>query len=81
MKVVVKGFHFDLYINGKLLKKVEDKGKTFKSGPVVTLVSDKHQDVAIAQFDYVKVEGDGIPMAVSGVGKLAVSWAKIRNSD
>ena len=80
MKVVVKGFHFDLYINGKLLKKVEDKGKTFKSGPVA-LVSDKHQEVAIAQFDYVKVEGDGIPMAVSEVGKLAVLWAKIRNSD
>ena len=80
MKVVVKGFHFDLYINGKLLKKVEDKGKTFKSGPVA-LVSDKNQEVAIAQFDYVKVEGDGILMAVSEVGKLAVSWAKIRNSD
>jgi hypothetical protein len=64
-----------------LLKKVEDKGKTFKSGPVVALVSDKHQDVAIAQFDYGKVEGDGIPIAVSEVGKLAVSWAKIRNSD
>ena len=64
-----------------MLKKVEDKGKTFKSGPVVALVSDKHQDVAIAQFDYVKVEGDGIPIAVSEVGKLAVSWAKIRNSD
>ena len=80
MKIVVKGFHFDLYINGKLLKKVEDKGKTFKSGPVA-LVSDKHQEAAIAQFDYVKVEGDGIPMAVSEVGKLAVLWAKIRNSD
>ena len=39
------------------MKKVEDKGKTFKSGPVIALVSDKHQDVAIAQFDYVKVEG------------------------
>jgi len=80
MKIVVKGFHFDLYINGKLLKKVEDKGKTFKSGPVA-LVSDKHQEAAIAQFDYVKVEGDRIPMAVSEVGELAVSWAKIRNSD
>ena len=64
-----------------MLKKVEDKGKTFKSGPVVALVSDKHQEAAIAQFDYVKVEGDRIPMAVSEVGKLAVSWAKIRNSD
>ena len=63
------------------MKKVEDKGKTFKSGPEVALVSDKHQGVAIAQFDYVKVEGDGIPIAVSEVGKLAVSWAKIRNSD
>ena len=31
MKIVVKGLHFDLNIN-KLLKKVEDKGKTFKSG-------------------------------------------------
>ena len=68
---MVKGFHFDLYINGKLLKKVEDEEKAFKSG-LGTLVSDKHQDVAIVQFDYVKVEGDGIPMVVSEVGKLAV---------
>ena len=77
MKVVVKGFHFDLYINDKLLKRVEDKGKTFKSGPVA-LVSDKNVKEAVAQFDYVKIEGDGIPMAVSSVGKLAVSWANIK---
>jgi len=77
MKVVIKGFHFELYINNKLLKRVEDKGKTFKAGPVA-LVSDKNVKEAVAQFDYVKIEGDGIPMAVSSVGKLAVSWANIK---
>jgi hypothetical protein len=74
MKVVVKDFTFDLYINDKLLINVTDNAKTFKNGPIA-LVSDKNVKTAIAQFDYVKVEGEGIPMAVYPAGKLATTWA------
>lgn len=74
MKVVVKDFAFDLYINNKLLKSVTDGNKTYKNGPI-TLVSDKNVKTAIAQFDYVKIDGEGIPAtAVFPIGKLATTW-------
>ncbi|HIE27888.1 TPA: DUF1080 domain-containing protein [Candidatus Poribacteria bacterium] len=80
MKVVVKGFTFDLYVNDKLLKSVTDPNKTFKVGPVA-LVSDKHMRTAIAQFDYVQLEGPGIPMAVEAhPGKLSTTWGDIKFS-
>jgi hypothetical protein len=77
MKVVVKDFTYELYVNDKLLKSVTDK--TFKDGPIA-LVSDRHQKTAIAQFDYVKIEGEGIPMAVQSLGKLSAIWANIKQS-
>lgn len=77
MKVVVKDFTYELYINGKLLKSVTDK--TFKDGPIA-LVSDRNQKIAIAQFDYVKIEGEGISMAVQALGKLSTTWANIKQS-
>ena len=80
MKVVVEGFGFELYINDQLLTDVEDGGKAFESGPVA-LVSDKNVLTAIAQFDYVKIDGEGIPSAVSSAGKLATTWAGIKARD
>ena len=79
MKVVVKGFAFDLYINDKLLKSVTDNTKSYKNGPIA-LVSDKNQKAAIAQFDYVMLEGEGIPaMAVSPSDKVTTTWASIKS--
>ena len=79
MKVVVKGFTSELYINDKLLKSVTDNTKSFKNGPIA-LVSDKNQKPAIAQFDYVRLEGEGIPaMAVFSSGKLTTTWASIKS--
>ncbi len=77
MKVVVKGFDFELYINDQLLAETSDGSKTYESGPVA-LVSDKNVLTAIAQFDYVTVEGEGIPSAVSAQDKLTSTWGGVK---
>ncbi len=77
LKVEAKGSELKVYINGTLMKTAKDK--TFTSGPVA-LVSDKNDRTAIAHFDYVIIEGEGIPvMDVAISGKLARTWGRIKS--
>ena len=76
LKVEAKDSELKVYINGTLMKTTEDK--TFTGGPVA-LVSDKNDRTAIAHFDYVRIEGEGIPvMDVAASGKLALTWGSIK---
>ena len=76
LKVEAKGSELKVYINGTLMKTVTDK--TFPEGPVA-LVSDKNDQTAIAQFDYVRIEGKGIPeLGVDANGRLATTWNRIK---
>jgi len=77
LKVVVEDFDFELYVNDQLLTEVSDAGEMFGSGPVA-LVSDKNVLTAVAQFDYVKIEGEGIPSAVSSQDKLTTTWGELK---
>ena len=77
LKVEADGSEMKVYINGTLMKTVSDK--TFTSGPIA-LVSDKNDQTAIAHFDYVSIEGEGIPvMDVASKGKLTRTWGRIKN--
>jgi len=54
--------------------------KTFTEGPVA-LVSDRNDQTAIAHFDYVSIEGEGIPgLGVNASGKLAMTWGRVKNT-
>jgi hypothetical protein len=60
------------------LKTVSDSAKTYASGPIA-LVSDHNVKTAITQYDYIDIEGDGIPTnAVDSAGKLTTTWGKIK---
>jgi len=77
LKVEAKGSTLKAYINGNLMKTANDK--TFTSGPVA-LVSDKNDRTAIAHFDYVHIEGEGIPeLGVAASGKLTMTWGRLKN--
>ena len=76
LKVEAKGSELKVYINGTLMKEANDK--TFTEGPVA-LVSDRNDRTAIAHFDYVNIEGEGIPvMDVAASGKLTMTWGRIK---
>jgi hypothetical protein len=77
LRVEAQGPQLKVYINDTLMIEVNDK--TFQTGPIA-LVSDKNDRVAIAQFDYVRLEGDGIPLSVSSGNKLATIWGRIKES-
>jgi hypothetical protein len=76
LKVEAEGSELTVYINDTLMKTVNDK--VFTEGPVA-LVSDKNDRTAIAQFDYVRIEGEGIPeLSVAASGRLAMTWGLIK---
>ena len=77
LKVEANGSELKVYINGTLVNDAKDG--TFKTGPIA-LVSDRNDQTAIAHFDYVSLEGDGIPLRVDAGGKLATTWGRIKNS-
>jgi len=73
LKVEVKGDTFKCYIDGKLEMEVSDS--SFKSGAIGVGTFN-----ANGRFDNVKVNGPGIaPDAVEANGKLATTWASIKN--
>jgi hypothetical protein len=79
LKIVVEDFTFDLYINGEHIETYQDSGKTYSKGPVGLVNDCNDGQTAIVEFDYIKIEGDGMPSAVLSAGKLSTTWGSIRS--
>ena len=79
LKIVVEGFTSELYINDKHIETYSDNGKTYSKGPVGLVNDSNGGQEAIVEFDYIKIEGEGLPSAVSSAGKLSTTWGSIRS--
>ena len=79
-KIEAKGDTITTYIDGKEILSATDK--TYAKGRIGlgghNYASDTGKNVVT--FDYVKVEGPGIPTAaaVESIGKLSVAWGSLK---
>jgi len=74
-KLEVVGSEFNCYLDDKLMFKLSDQKNTYSWGRIGFRMWDSH-----ARYDSLNIIGPGIPgTAVAPMGKLAVTWGKLKN--
>jgi len=78
MKVVAEGKNFQFFLDDKLLFEGEDKAEPkFQPSGHIGFICHETKP----RFDNLVIEGDQIlTTAVKAVGKISISWAKIKSS-
>ena len=75
-KVIAEGSNHQVFVDGKKL--YDEKHNAFKKGKfVIAMWSSATEVFAI---DDVKIEGEGIPQAVTQVGKLTTAWGRLKTN-